>query len=186
MKRHNVGASSVVVGSSVHRWPRGLWLVLIVLIIVGGCLVAGYYYMRHKTSSPPLKTPAISAASRLQAAQNELSRAQNDQQKAAAETNLGAAYLENQQPAAAIRSYQTALSETHNVGSAANKSADSPIIIYSQLITAYSMMGQTSDEIHSIQQLIPLLQASSDPADRAIVGRYEQLIDKLQRIQQGQ
>ncbi len=159
---------------------------IIRLAVVGGVLLgligaAGYYVARHTPSDqsqPGAKQSQATPAQAVKNAQAVAQQAQSSKAKATAYQNLGAAYLTNGQSAQAIQSYQVALTNT-------GADSESRATVLSHLAGAYYEDGNIAQEIVVLQQLVPLLQQSSDPQERALVPRYLGLIQELQGLEQG-
>lgn len=168
--------SDGVQGHHVIRMPWQAAVGILALIVIAG---GGYYvYHAHKAStaasqqSQPTKNAQLELDPKkeLASAQAELNQAKTAQQKSAAYTNIGTAYLNGSQTDQAIAAFQSAISADPSHQEAA----------LSALANAYMEAGQKDQEIRTLKQLVSVLQQSNDPALQAQVGQYQQLIQQLQ------
>lgn len=140
---------------------------------------AGTYFAAQKFSqvsnTPKQQTQiSVTPAQAIKNAKDELQHAGTSQEKAAAYTHLGDAYFDNQQTKDAVDSYNSALSD-------AQSASDTPaqVLALGGLITTYTRAGDTANEIKALEQIIALLQKSTDPDDKRLAFRYQSLLDNL-------
>lgn len=148
-----------------------LAIVALLLVIGGGAYyIVRYGPLAHKANAPAANAETLTPAQELVAAKEALQAASTPKDAARAHEQLGNAYMANNQPDQAITEYQSA------------EATDSSEKIQAEgdLVGAYLQSGDKEKAIAAIRQLIPLLQASSDPADHALVPRYQSLILEIQ------
>jgi tetratricopeptide (TPR) repeat protein len=168
--------TSDTVRSNKHLSKRFLYMVstgivLVFLIIAGVLLVDNL--SKSTASVKQNQTKKISVTQQaIDKAQTELKDASSPQAKSTAYSNLGAAYLSNNQATQAISSYQSAKPNTSN-----------QLGISIGLGYAYSMTGQNSQAISAFQQVIALLEQSTNQYEQGKISTYQNLV---QRLQQGE
>ena len=156
------------------------WLFAGATIVVIALGTGGFFYIEHvhapkpshsgNTASQHPNSSFQNPAQNLADAQAALRQATTAQQKSVAYANLGAAYYNNQQPDKAITAYQSALAADNS----------SQITVLGQLASAYIANKQTGKAVSTLQQLVTLLQQSSDPTLHNQIGRYQEAIQELQ------
>jgi cytochrome c-type biogenesis protein CcmH/NrfG len=159
-----------------HRSSPQLWLISAIAAVVLFGTGGFYYYVMSRDHTQPAsqsKELTQTPTQELRVAQVDLGNAKTSSQKSTAQVELGKAYFDNNQAPAAITAFKTSISENGS-----NQENVLPL-----LASAYYRNGQISEEIVTIQQLIPLLQQSSDSATKALVPRYQNLILTLQGLQ---
>lgn len=162
---------------------------IVTLIVLAGLGTGGWYFTQtssYKRVSPTVKTPALSPAEAITAAQAKLNVAQSPQDKSHAYTELGQAYMSNNQPEQAVDSYQQALGEASGSSEGSvdgSAPTEDQIKVLADLADAYAFTGQISKEVAALQQVAAYLEKSSNPDDRALAARYEKLIAQLQGME---
>lgn len=175
----------VVTGGGRSLFVSKQGAILIAGIIVGIALLGGatYLFVRYRPAST--KTDATNTgiqqrtpAELITDAQSEVRTAMTAKEKATAYSHLGSAYTEDKQTTQAVNSYQTALSTAQDASDISNQA-----LALSGLATTYMLAGDTANEIKAIEQLIPVLDQSTDPDDKRLAFRYQSLLDSLKAEQ---
>jgi tetratricopeptide (TPR) repeat protein len=152
--------------SKVHIIGIGSGVIILILAAVS----FKYFILNPKTTSQSQNLAVTSPKQNVVKAQTELKDANTSKEKASAYYDLGEAYLSNNQPQQAISSYQNAKPNVSN-----------ELGISIGLGYAYSMTGQTTQAITAFQQVISLLEQSSNPYARNKVPIYQLLVQRLQQ-----
>lgn len=186
MNRHKQPESvgGIVTSDSVHtqRRPRrnllfagGGAIIILVLILV---------WLIHAWVSPAQKLPVVHNTTAqvnpvtepdrgVTAAKAAAQGARTNEEKLTAYTNLGAAYLNNNQPAEAVGAYQKASAIDAN-----------DIDVLTGIAGAYQANGQIAQAIGTYQKLINLFQQSKDQVLVNQIPAYQSLIQELQGAKQ--
>lgn len=164
---------------------------VVALLALGGGAWYATKYGPFAPKPPVVKRENMTPAQQLAAAKEELSKASSPQAKATAYNHLGEAYFNSGQTKDAINAYNQALTNVNNTGGSggdgggsSSTSINSPeILALGDLSIAYLKAGDTANEIKVLEQLVPLLQKSTDPDAERLVFRYQQLLDGLKAEQ---
>ena len=171
------------------RLRKRLMIGGIVLVVLVGFGVGGWYVWKY---TGLLRTPAaektktdyshLSPEAAIQAAQEELKAATTTKEKVTAYSNLGQAYMRNNQPSQAVTAYEQAVQQSGggsgSTGTSSTAIEDVPNL--SALAAAYTAAGDDAKAIKTLQQIITILKASNDPNKNRAIARYEADLQYLQ------
>lgn len=184
-KRAEPAASGIVTSDSIrHRYLGGRQLLLVgllMVVVVAGASAA--YIVRNGlfSSKPTTQTagskPTLTPAQQLTQAQSEVSQATTDPEKATAYSHLGAAYQTNNQYAQAATAYQQSLDNRPTSANQSHVVQSQTIATLSDLAYAYQQAGQQDKSVQAYQQIIAILEKSSDSGDQKLIPLYQSLID---------
>ncbi len=177
---HLIPTEGIVTSDAVRGkklLTKRLWLIgaglIIIILVVAGILYRQYIY-KSKTTTPTTKQSQISSLlhtqQALKSAQTELKNAHTPSDKATAYNNLGLAYLSNEQGTEAITDFQNAIT---------TDSSDQ----LSSLIGlgyAYHEIGQNQKAISAFQEVVNLLQQSTNPVEQSKILEFQNIVKQLQ------
>lgn len=150
------------------------------LIVVIGLAAGGWYAWNHTSllhqpqnnTNTPVDYNKLSPTVAIKAAQAAVDTATTSAEKSAAYSNLGQAYMRNNQPSQAASAFEQTVNQT------GGSVSDVPNL--SQLAYAYVAAGDKAKAIETLQQIIAIEKTSDQLQKDKIISRYEAEVSYLQ------
>jgi tetratricopeptide (TPR) repeat protein len=179
MSLHKKSSSveGIVTSDAVHGkklLAKKLWLIstglVIIFVLIAAVIVYRQYIYKPKTQTTVQNRISPHAQQAINSAQTELKSAHTPSDKATAYSNLGLAYLGNDQGTKAITAFQNSVTadSSDQLGSLIG------------LGYAYNEISQNQKAISAFQQVVNLLQQSTNPEEQGKIPEFQNIVKQLQ------